>query len=195
MRSEEGYSLLETLMSITVSAIVLASVLSVGLGQQRFYRFAAETSTAMGTLTRAEAGLLPDLLPISPAAGDLVYAGTDSLQIRAFRGVFAVCAVDSSGGTVKLTVRRLTGGGVPSVGDSALVYSQGADAGVADDTWEATDLSSVQWGTCPDGTSGWKLTVQGPAADAVSSIPSALRSGSFETAATGSLCGLTVGTC
>ncbi len=171
MNGERGYSLAETLLAMVISGIVLSLVISVALGQQRFYRVAADVSEVNSLFGRTEVVLGHSLRPINAAAGDLVYAGADSMKIRTFSGAFSACSVNAGSGTLSLTLRRLTEGGVPTVGDSALVYSQGSNVDVLDDGWQALFLTSVSSGLCPDGTAGWTVETQGPGVGSAATIP------------------------
>lgn len=161
-----GYTLIEMMITITVSTVVLASVIGVVIHQQRFYNLAGDINETLGDLKRAESSLVQDLLPVSPGAGDVLYAGEDSFAIRVSRGVFSIC--DKKQTTdVSITVRSLMGNHLPLLPDSAFVYARGTRPGVSDDYWEPVRLSSVSAGLCPDSTPGWKAIV--PALNGITS--------------------------
>jgi len=157
MRSERGAGLLEMLIAVTLLTIVMATMVGVLLQQQRFYLVAGDSANTVSILQRVEAVVSAELLPLNAAAGDVIHADLDSVKLRAFRGVYAVC--DKREVTdAELTVRSLSGGLAIPV-DSALVYSHGLRATVADDHWKPVAITAVQPDTCPDSTPAWTATV------------------------------------
>lgn len=150
-----GYTMMELLITIIIGGIAISSATSVLLHQQRFYLLADDIAETLDDLGRAEMRLVPELLPLSPAAGDIIFAGSDSIEVRVFRGVFTVCQVSSTSG-VAITVRRLTTGALPLNADSALVYVRGTSPSLADDQWIPVRLTSITQGNCPDGTPGYR---------------------------------------
>ncbi len=89
--------------------------------------------------------------------GDVAYADPDSLVLRAFRGVYAICGKQGSS-EVQLIVRALSGN-PPLQSDSAFIYELESDA------WTAVPLGSVQPDVCADGTKGWRTIVPGASSD------------------------------
>ncbi len=154
----EGYTVLEILIATLLGGVVLASMLSVMLQQQHFYLVVGDISETMGELQRIEVKLEPELLPLNPTAGDITFAGPDSISARVFRGVFAICAKETSP-DVFITVRRLTSNSIPLLPDSAFVYSRGTSPSLSDDGWELAKLASVTPDVCPDGTPAWRTAV------------------------------------
>ena len=159
LRSRQGAGLVEMLIAIIVVSIVLASMVGVLIQQQRFYMVTGDAANAVNVLTRLETQVKPDLLPLSSSANDVVYADADSLTLRAFRGVYAVCE-KTLGLNALLTLRSLANAR-PVPADSGLVYSQGTRGTITDDYWQPVDVVSVVAGTCPDGTAGWVAAVNG----------------------------------
>lgn len=157
--SQRGAGLVETLVAIVVVSMVLGSMVGVLIQQQRFYMVTGDAANAVNVLTRLETQVKADLLPLSSAGNDVVHADADSLALRAFRGVYAVCQ-KTLGVNALLTVRSLTNT-QPVPADSGLVYSQGTRGTIADDYWQPVDVVSVAAGTCPDGTAGWVAAVAG----------------------------------
>lgn len=155
-----GFGLLEMIIGIVVLSLVLASTMGVLIHQQRFYTVAADVAETASTLQGAKRALAPDLLPLDPAAGDIVLASPDSLALRVFRGVFSVCEKRLNT-DVFITVRRLISAPTPLFLDSALVYSQGTKASIDDDRWIPIKITSVQADACPDGTAAWTGVVKG----------------------------------
>jgi hypothetical protein len=168
-RNTAGVTLLETLVTILISVVVLSALLGVVVHQQRFYLMANDRAEVEGDLQRVELVVIPELLPLNPAAGDIVYAGDDSIATRVFRGVFHVCgklyAPDFA-----LVIRSLSAGAKQLNTDSVLVYSRGTLTGLSDDSWRAVKMTSVNATTCPDGAPGWRAVIPGLAGVA-SEIP------------------------
>ncbi len=112
----------------------------------------------MGDLQRVEVSLQPELLPINPAAGDLVFAGDDSIEVRTSRGVYAICEKRISTDVI-ITVRGLTRGALPLMPDSAFVYVRGWRSSLTDDSWMRVKLKNTAPEMCPDSTPGWRANV------------------------------------
>jgi hypothetical protein len=157
LRNAVGGGLVETLIAFTLLALVLTAMVGVLIQQQRFYLVTGDAAITVGTLQRFEEVVTPELLPLNPAAGDVTQADPDSVALRAFRGVYFVCDIRMVA-DAELTVRSLTGGRAIPI-DSALVYSNGTKATVADDYWKHVAVTSVSDGTCPDGSAGWTAVV------------------------------------
>jgi hypothetical protein len=157
VRSLDGGGLVETLIAVTLLSIVLAAMVGVLMQQQRFYLVAGDAATTVSTLQRFEEVVTPELLPLNPAVGDIVYADADSVVLRAFRGVYWLCDKKMVS-DAHITVRSLTGtNAIPT--DSALIYSNGTKATVADDHWKNVKVTSVKNDVCPDSTPGWTAVV------------------------------------
>jgi len=158
--AQSGFSLAETLIAIIVGSLVLASVLVAIVHQQRFYLVVGDITETRRDVEQVDKILAPELLPLNPSVGDIVYAGSDSLRMRVFRGVYSVC--DKKLMTdVHLTVRRLTPTGRSFNGDSALVYSRGTLVEMDDDHWKSVKINAIDSGTCSDGATGWTAIVPG----------------------------------
>lgn len=142
-----GITLVEVLITITVLAIVGASLTAILTRQQRFYRDAAETVEVRREL-RGGASLLPtDLRAISTAGGDLLEATATQFTIRATIGSAVVCAKGAQ--SVDLVPTGLTTHTLaawyssPQVNDSVFVFDEGADVGASDDSWWQAAISST----------------------------------------------------
>jgi len=157
IRSARGAGLVEMLIAVTLLTIVMATMVGVLLQQQRFYLVAGDSANTVSILQRVEAVVSSELLPLNASAGDVIHADTDSVKLRAFRGVYAVCDKQELA-DAQLTVRSLTGGAAIPV-DSALVYSHGLRATVTDDHWKSVAISAVKPDTCPDNTPAWTATI------------------------------------
>lgn len=160
VRRKAGYTVLELLIAITITGVALSSAIGVLIHQQRFYLLADDISETLDELGRVEMRLVPELLPLSPEAGDIIFAGSDSITARMFRGVYTVCGITTGSG-VRVTLRALSKDGPPINADSALVYLRGSSPSLADDQWRPVRILSLAPGTCVDGTPGWTAEVPG----------------------------------
>ncbi|HSG82103.1 MAG TPA: hypothetical protein VLC48_07630 [Gemmatimonadota bacterium] len=162
-------TLLDLLIGLTITGVVMTAAVSVMVRHRRLFTNIEYVAMAVGRLSHLEAAFGAELLPINPSAGDLIYAGPDSLVARSFVGVYSVCDMTLS--TVSFTVRRISRGDALIGADSALVYSQGPSAEVTDDLWEPFQLDSVSTANCPDGEAGWTFRVQGLTATEAAAVP------------------------
>lgn len=168
LREEHGGGLVEILIAVVLVSIVLASMMGVLIQQQRFYMVAGDAANTTNRLQMLETVVTPELLPLNPAASDVVYASEDSVVLRAFRGIYWVCDKKMLS-SARLTVTALTNS-PPLRRDSAAVYSQGTKATYKDDHWKYIPIGTVTTGLCPDSTAGWVADV--PALNGVlSQIP------------------------
>jgi hypothetical protein len=152
-----GIGLVEMLIAVTILSLVMAAMVGVLLQQQRFYLVANDAANTISVLERVKAILVPELMPLSPPSGDITYADADSIVLRAFRGVYAVC--DKRVTTeVQITLRPVSGT-ILLQPDSALVFSPGARASVTDDHWKPVEIVAVSQSSCPDSTPGWRAVV------------------------------------
>ncbi len=155
-----GFSLAETLISMIVGGLVLASILGALVHQQRFYMVAGDISETRRDVEQVDKVLAPEFLPLNPSAGDITYAASDSMRLRVFRGIYAICHKRVMT-DVHVTVRRVTPDGPTLDSDSALVYSRGTQVTLADDHWEPIRFSSVSATICPDSAPGWAAIAHG----------------------------------
>jgi hypothetical protein len=153
-----GYSLVEMMIALLVSMVVMAALMGMVIHQQRFYLVANDISEALSDLQRVETVVVPELLPLSPGAGDIVFAGDDSIAMRVFRGVYSVCD-KLLAPEFAVVVRNLTGNSVPLITDSVFIYARGTRTGLSDDSWRVVKVSSVNETTCPDGAPGWRAVI------------------------------------
>lgn len=157
VRTERGGGLVEVLIAIILVSIVMASMMSVLVQQQRFYLVAGDAANTTNKLQMLETVITPELLPLNPSASDVIYADEDSIVLRAFRGIYWVCDKRMAS-NAQLTVTTLTHS--PPLGlDSAAVYSQGTKATYKDDFWKYITIGSVTDTICPDSTAGWVAEV------------------------------------
>lgn len=107
-KAHSGFTLAELTLVLTLSAIVLGLISSIGTRLQR--QLAAEsTRLATGEQLAAAAELLPlELRSLSPAGGDIAEARDTSLQFRSSLGAGVVCS--TTGSTIVVAPFLGTGG-------------------------------------------------------------------------------------
>jgi len=138
--ARRGLTLIELLITMTVLAIVGASITNILTRQQRFYRDAAEKVEVRREL-RSGAALVPaDLRALSTIGGDLMAASATSLEIRASIGSAVVCATPNAT-TLHLvplntSTNTLTAWyTAPQANDEIFVFNDSASTGAEDDAW------------------------------------------------------------
>jgi prepilin-type N-terminal cleavage/methylation domain-containing protein len=146
--ARRGLSLIELLITMTVLAIVGASLTSILTRQQRFYRDAAEKVEVRREL-RGGAALVPaDLRALSTIGGDLIAASGTTLEIRASIGSAVVCAKPSNT-TLHLvplntTTHTLTSWyTAPQAGDAIFIFNDSSATGAEDDKWSPHTLAAT----------------------------------------------------
>jgi len=174
MRSREGYSVLELLIAVVLSAVVLGLLGGVSARQQRFSRDVV-ASVERGVETTQAADLLPIALrSLSPRAGDIPAGGArdTSLEFRATIATAVICDTVSS--SIALAPVRALPPALASVlsrpeaGDTAWTLAPtGDDAwtphpiiGVADSSYVCRIGGNRQWPSDPQGA-GIVLRVAG----------------------------------
>lgn len=102
MNGARGYTVLEMLVALTLSAIVITLVASVGLRQQRFHRDVVAATERLEQLDQATALVPVALRSIAPGEGDIPPGGArdTSLEFRATIATAVVC--DSGRGSLVL---------------------------------------------------------------------------------------------
>ncbi len=159
IRDNSGAGLVESMIAITLVSVIFAAMVGTAVQQQRFYLVAGDASNAVATLERLEAITSVELLPLNGAAGDITYAGADSIAVRAYHGAWSICAKYATS-PVHVMVRPLTQEYAPRP-DSGIVYSSGTKGTLADDHWKPISISSAKADFCPDSTPGYDLVVHG----------------------------------
>lgn len=155
---EHGFGLFEAIITMVIAGAALAAAVALLIQQQRFYLVTEDASATEARFHPMKEALAPELWPVNPADGDIIYMADDSLVTRVYRGVYTVCNREVPS-DVLLTVRRLSANGAPGAVDSALVYHEGPSGDPGDDGWTPVSVSSVGTGTCADGSSAATITV------------------------------------
>jgi hypothetical protein len=152
-----GISVIEALVAITLLTLVMAAMVSVLIQQHRFYLVTNDAARTQGLVEQLETALSVEFMPLNPAAGDVLYADSDSTELRVFRGVYTVC--DKREWPIPQIIVRALTRAMPVETDSALVYSKGTKATIGDDHWKVVSLDAAFPAMCPDSTPGWRGVV------------------------------------
>lgn len=158
-----GFTLVELLVVIVLLAMVLTSVMTVFVQQQRFYSDSAAIMETRSSSRDAAYVIQSDLRSISPKSGDIYSMSSKSIEFRSQTGASVVCTIDGSRSV--LTVPPLdvaTGAALtswlapPAAGDTVLIY----DSGTAVDSFSYYTLTAAPTNSasCPN-TTGLTTTV------------------------------------
>ena len=136
-----GFTLVELMIVTVLGSLVIMATLNILVSNQRTLTAAASKIRGQQTLRSGMGIIYGELREISPATGDLVDMGSDSIEVRAPRTFGLVCNVDLSGSDPRLTVQNV---GDPFVqDDSIFVLAANLPATVADDVWKLAIVNSV----------------------------------------------------
>jgi prepilin-type N-terminal cleavage/methylation domain-containing protein len=124
-----GFSLIELMMVVVITAVIMTAVVQSLMSQQRGYRQQTAVVNARQSSRVVLDVLALELRELSTSmggtiGGDLLMASPDSIRFRAFRKVGLVCEVDHSG---TLKVEEL-GDLAFANGDGILVFEEEAGA-------------------------------------------------------------------
>lgn len=173
-----AFTLVELLIVIVLFGIVMAALMKVVIGQQRFYRGAAEMVETQGNVRDAAQVLAAELRGISPAQGDIVSMAATSIEFWKPIGSAVVCQLSPGVAAFIVPPEHLEAGNgltswfnAPQRGDSVLIYDLGSSDASTDDAWVGFSLSAdvTVNATCPLTTGyttsaaeedlGWTVTV------------------------------------
>jgi prepilin-type N-terminal cleavage/methylation domain-containing protein len=148
MRRRAGFTLIELLISMVLMGLVSAAIVKLLLRQQRFYNSATDLIQTRQQIRQA-AGMLPsDLRGISSVGADIYVMSDSAIEFRSVFGTSVVCA--NNAGKLSTVPRVLARNSqmtswtrLPALGDSVLVYDNGATTALADDNWRGFQLSTT----------------------------------------------------
>jgi prepilin-type N-terminal cleavage/methylation domain-containing protein len=155
-----GFTLVETLVALTLAAVVTGLALDLLRGQQRLARAAGARVEAQVTLHSALTFLVRELRHLGAGGGgaDILSMDPTSLTYRATRGFALACGVTSAGFQVRLADRYGTRLPVPGR-DSLLVFRAGDTATADDDGWVPLPLLGFRQEPGCGGTDVWGVQV------------------------------------
>jgi prepilin-type N-terminal cleavage/methylation domain-containing protein len=157
----KGFSLVELLIVIVLLALVLTSVMTIFVQQQRFYSDSSAIMETRSSTRDAAYVLQGDLRAISPQGGDIYSMGSNFVEFRSQPGATVVCTIDA--GRTVLTVPPLnvaTGAALtswlapPANGDTLLIFDAGTTPGAPGDTFKVYTLTAAPTpnASCPTAT-------------------------------------------
>ena len=157
--SSRGFTLVELLIVTILGSVVIMATLSILVSNQQTLTAAAVKIRGQQTLRSGMGILAGELREISPATGDLVAMGDDSVEVRVTRTFGLVCAI-TSGGNPRLTVKTV---GEPFArNDSIFLLAANNSLTLADDVWKlGTVANIVGTTTCNGSDTAQVLTVSG----------------------------------
>jgi prepilin-type N-terminal cleavage/methylation domain-containing protein len=156
-----GFSLVELLIVIVLLALVLTSVMTIFVQQQRFYSDSAAIMETRSATRDAVYVLQSDLRSLSPKGGDIYAMGPSFIEFRSQPGGSVVCTIDVS--RTILTVPPLnvaTGAALtswlapPAAGDTVLIFDAGTTSSTASDSFNVYTLTAapIPAASCPNAT-------------------------------------------
>ncbi|MDH5589511.1 MAG: prepilin-type N-terminal cleavage/methylation domain-containing protein [Gemmatimonadota bacterium] len=141
IRGNRGFTLVELIVVTVLGALVVGAALQVLVTNQRTYT--AQNAQIQGQqATRAALEVLQaEFRELSPAGGDIVVMGRDSIRIRAMRKLGVSCENMLRGGSERILF--LPVGYRLAVGDSILVFADNDEAYFEDDRWISAQVTKV----------------------------------------------------
>jgi hypothetical protein len=144
LRRRQGYTVVETIVAVSVGALVIGLGAALAFRHQRFHRDLTIVAERTEQLTQVMAVLPVSLRAITPGDGDIAPGGArdTSLEFRATIASGVVC--DSAGGSVFLapvaeSPALMSVTTPPEVGDTAWLL----DAAGSPDRWTAFPITAI----------------------------------------------------
>ena len=158
-----GFTLVELLTVTVVGSLLVMSALQILITNQRTYTAQSATVSDQQSTRMSLDLLFNELREVSPAGGDLLGMGSDSIRVRLMRRFSIVC--DTNLGTPSVTVMNYQGKKF-SAADSVFVFADNAEGTTTDDVWIEAKVTAIDsTTTCPhDSSSATKLSFAGQGA-------------------------------
>jgi prepilin-type N-terminal cleavage/methylation domain-containing protein len=148
-----GFSLPELIVSLVLLGLVMGSMMTLLMRQQRFYRSANEIVDARTQVRQAIDMVPADLRVLSSSDvrnGTDIYASTDNtIDFRAITGSAVLCKITNLS-KILIPPTNLTAGTAlttwidqPQAGDSMFIYDDSAATGNGDDHWNVYGINAV----------------------------------------------------
>jgi len=150
-----GFTLVELLIVLVLLGIVGGGLMRMVANQQRFYQGTYDLIELRSQLRQAEAVLTTDLRGMSSPGGDLSTMTDSSMDFRFAVGSSISCTTPAAGGSTIIIPPTTTANGntltnwlsMPSVGDTAWVFDEGANTtSSSDDGWVAYEIADINTG-------------------------------------------------
>ncbi|MGH7665227.1 MAG: PilW family protein [Gemmatimonadaceae bacterium] len=162
-RNSAGFSLTELMIVIVLLGIVMGTLMTVIVRQQRFYRGAADVMDTRGQIRQAVDLLVADLRGVStanPASLDITQMDDRSISYRSTFGSSVACVIGAGRLTLILPPENVAKGNSltrwlsqPAAGDSLFVYADSGEIGNPG-VWIPAEVANVVplVGGCPAST-------------------------------------------
>jgi prepilin-type N-terminal cleavage/methylation domain-containing protein len=163
-----GFTLVELLVSVTISGVVMGSIVKVLAGNQRFYQAQNQILDVQQSV-RAVAQILPgELRGLDPSDGDIIAMSDTAITVKAMRGFSVVCATPTPTDVAARQIviaNALTSGyrAMDASRDSLLIFRESDPGRGGDDRWLRASIAAATPATCADGSAGTRLTLSGMA--------------------------------
>ncbi|MDH3207418.1 MAG: prepilin-type N-terminal cleavage/methylation domain-containing protein [Gemmatimonadota bacterium] len=163
-RARAGFTLIELLVVTVLGSLVLLAALQILITNQRTYTSQNQVIAGQQSTRMALEVLFNELREVSPAGGDLLVMGSDSIRVRLMRKFSIVCETDFSG-QPEIVVMNLPGRRFED-NDSVFVFADNDENNDTDDVWIAAQATAVDTtDACPqDGAAATRLRFNGQAA-------------------------------
>lgn len=146
--ARSGFSLVELMVILALSAIIMGGLTSVLVRQQRFYRGTADLIETRSQIRQA-AGILPsDLRGVSTIGGDILAISDTSMIFWATIGQAVTCVGIPGSYTLSIPPLVLANNNTlasftmtPAAGDTVWVYENGVTEAAGDDHWTAYGIT------------------------------------------------------
>ncbi len=156
----QGFSLIELVIVTLLGSLVIMATFNVLVSNQRTLTAVAAKIQAQRTLRSGANIVAGELREISPATGDLIEMGDDSVRVRVTRSFGLVCSVALGLGDPRLTVKTV--GEAFEQNDSIFVLAANNPVEVSDDVWKlATVKAIIGTTTCNGSDTAQVLTIEG----------------------------------
>jgi hypothetical protein len=174
MRARPGYSLVEMIIALSVGTLLVGGMYQALVIQERGYETTGAVVQDQETLRTTLAILEGELREVAAIGGsdiggsDILYAGADSIRIRASRKLGVVCSVWPS----DRAVVSWSEGDLFEAGDGVLVFVDGDPTTYTDDRWVAAEVINTastanDCASSPSGVSHQRLQLDGHVLDGV----------------------------
>jgi len=160
-----GFTLVELLIAIVITGIVMAAMIRVLQGNQRFYTAQNQILEIQQNIRAVAQILAGELRELDASDGDIIAMSDTAIQIKAMRGFSVTCA-PANATTGQVTIRNSQTFGfraMDATRDSVLVFREGNVQQSSDDRWLRAPIAASAAASCTDGSAGTVLTLTGMA--------------------------------
>lgn len=137
-RGRAGFTLIELIIAVVLSAMILGAVFQLVFAQNRMYGHQQGLADARQTLRSAGSLLAWELRHLTAQGGDIYAVGPDSVSVRSYDGGGVVCRKRPA--YAQYGLHSVTGD--VEAGDSAMLYIVNSNR-VVDDVWRAISINNA----------------------------------------------------